>query len=136
MGKLGVLGSVVATAMNVGCCAPAVFGSLAAVFFAGGLLDRIPTAWQLPLLYGSLAVALLGFGLAWRRHHRLAPAFFFLPGAAAVLYPLHVALDVPVLKILIWLGLGLLLAAVGLDTWLSLRARGCRVSGPQSEATL
>ncbi len=124
--KLGVLGTVVTTALNLGCCAGAV-GPLATVLFTGGLLDRVPVAWQLPLLYGSLAVTLVGFGLGWRRHRRLAPLLLFLPGAAAVLYPLHGPLDFSVLKVLIWLGFGLLLAAAVGDTWLALRTRSCQL---------
>lgn len=130
--KLGVLGTVVSTALNLGCCAGAV-GPLATVLFTGGLLDRVPVAWQLPLLYGSLAVALVGFGLGWRRHRRPAPVLLFLPGAAAVLYPLHVTLDFSVLKVLIWLGLSLLLSAAVWDTWLALRTRGCRLTPARSE---
>jgi len=123
--KLGILGTMSAAAANLGCCAPQVLGPLAGVFFAGGLLDRVPVAWQLPLLYGSLAVALAGFGLGWRRHRRLHPLLLFLPGATAILYPLHEALDVAVLKVSVWLGFGLLLVAAAWDTWLSVRARAC-----------
>ncbi|MBI4562565.1 MAG: MerC family mercury resistance protein [Candidatus Rokubacteria bacterium] len=133
--KLGVLGTAVSSALSLGCCAPQVLGPLAAVVYAGGLLDRVPGAWQLPLLYGSLAVALLGFGLGWRRHRGLAPVLLFLPGAAAVLYPLHAALDVSVLKVLIWLGFSLLLAATAWDTWLRFRGRRCGFGVSQSEAS-
>lgn len=128
LNKTGVLGAAAATAASLGCCAPAALGPLAGLLAAGGVLDRVPVVWQLPILYGSLGVALVGLGLGWRRHRRLSPALLFLPGAAAILYPLHEALDVSVLTALIWLGLGLLLASAGLDTWLSLRARRCRVS--------
>ena len=133
--KLGVLGTVVATVMNVGCCAGAVVGPLAGVFFAGGYLYRVPSAWQLPLLYGSVAVALVGFGLGWRRHRRLAPLLLFLPGAAAVLHPLHQVVDVSVLKISVWLGFGLLLMAAAWDAWLSFRARRCGLALSRSEVS-
>ena len=125
--KAGVLGAVATSVVNLGCCAPQVLGPLAAVVFAGGLLDRVPTAWQLPLLYGSLTVALVGFGLGWRRHRRLPPLLLFLPGAAALLYPFHEAIDVLWLKAFIWLGFGLLLAAAVWDSWLGFRTRGCRL---------
>lgn len=124
--KLGILGTVASAAVNLGCCAPQVLGPLAGVLFAGGLLDRVPPSWQLPLLYGSLAMALVGFGLGWRRHGRLTPALLFLPGAGAVLYSLHEALDVSALKVFLWGGFGLLLVAVAWDAWLTFRARGCR----------
>lgn len=124
--KLGVLGTVVAAAVNLSCCAGAVFGPLTGVLFAGGALYRVPVAWQMPSLYGSLAVALMGFGLGWIRHRRLAPVLLFLPGAAALLYPFYVVLDVPVLRVLIWLGFGFLLTGAVWDVWLSLRRRGCR----------
>lgn len=133
--KLGVLGAVASTAASLGCCAPQALGPLSAVLFAGGLLDRLPVAWQLPLLYASLAVALLGFGLRWRRHRRFAPMLLFLSGAAALLYPLHESLDVPVLKVFLWLGFSLLLAAAASDTWLVFRARACRLALSRSEAS-
>lgn len=131
--KLGVLGTVASAAPSLGCCAPQVLGPLAAILFAGGFVDRIPAAWQLALLYGSLAVALAGFGLGWRRHRRLAPLLLFLTGAGAILYSFHEALDVSVLKVFIWLGFGLLLAATGWDTWLSFRTRNCRLTLSQAE---
>lgn len=133
--KLGVLGAAMTTVLNLGCCAPQVLGPLAGVLFAGGLLDRIPVAWQLPLLYGSLAVAFVGFGLGWRRHGALYPMLLFLPGAAALLYPLHEALDLSMLKVLMWLGFCLLLVAAAWDTWLAFRTRGCRIPLSQSEVS-
>ncbi len=136
MNKLGVLGTVVTSVLNLGCCAPQVLGPLASVLFAEGLLDWGPVAWQLPLLYASLAVALGGFGLGWRRHRRLVPLLLFLAGAAAILYPFHESLEVSILKVLLWLGFGLLLAAAVWDTWLSLWTRGCRLTAlSQSEAS-
>ncbi len=134
MNKLGVLGTMVAAVLNLGCCAE-VFGPIAAVLFAGGLLDRVPAAWQMPLLYGSSAAALLGFGLGWRRHRQLAPLLLFLAGAVALLYPFHEALDVFILKIFMWLGFSLLLMATGWDTWLSFRARSCRFPISRTEAS-
>lgn len=133
---LGALGSMVSTVLNLGCCA-GLLGPLAAMPLAGGLLDGVPVAWRAPLLYGSLAVALLGLGLGSRRHRRLGPLLLFLPGAAVIVYPLHEALDVWVLQVLIWLGLGLLLAAVAWGTWLAFESRGCRVtrSGVQGAST-
>ncbi|MBI2466870.1 MAG: MerC family mercury resistance protein [Candidatus Rokubacteria bacterium] len=130
VGRLGALASTVgSTVVCLGCCA-SVLGPVAAVVFAGGWVEWVPVAWQLPLLYGSLVVALVGFGLGWRRHRRVAPLGLFLPGAAAILYPLHEALDVWVLQVLIWLGFGLLLAAAASDTWLALRTPGCRPAAP------
>ncbi|MBI3456487.1 MAG: MerC family mercury resistance protein [Candidatus Rokubacteria bacterium] len=136
MPKLGVLGSMVSAVLNLGCCA-GLLGPLAPMLVAGGLLDGVPVAWRLPLLYGSLAVALVGFGLGWRRHRRLGPLLLFLPGAAAIGYPFHEALEVWVLQILIWLGFGLLLAAAAWDTWLAFRSRGRRAtpSGVQGAST-
>lgn len=124
--KFGVLGTVTSAALNLGCCAPQVLGPLAAVLFAGGYLDRIPAGWQLPFLYGSLAVALAGFGLGWRRHRRFVPVLLFVPGAAALLYSLHTALDVSVLKVVLWIGFGLLVLASALDTWSAIRGPWCK----------
>lgn len=133
--RLGVLGTVVATSLNLGCCAGAAFGPLAGVLVTGGLLDRIPTEWQLSLLYGTLAIALAGFGLGWRRHRQLYPLLLFLPGSAALLYPFHEALDVSVLKVFIWLGFGLLLGAAVWDAWLAFRTRRCGVTLSRSEVS-
>jgi hypothetical protein len=133
--KLGILGTVTSAAVNLGCCAPQALGPLAGVLFAGGLLDRVPSAWQLPLLYGSLAVTLVGFGLGWRRHGRPTPALLFLPGAGAVLYSLHEALDVSALQVFLRGGLGLLLVAAAWDARLTFRARGCRKALSRSEAS-
>ena len=135
LNKLGVLGTVASAAVNLGCCAPQVLGPLAGVFFAGGLLDRVPVGWQLPLLYGSLVVALAGFGLGWRRHRRLVPIVVFVAGAAALLYALHEALDVSLLTVILWVGFGLLLVATAWDAWLSFRTRACRFALSRSEAS-
>lgn len=133
--KLGVLGTVMTTALNLGCCAPQVLGPLTAVVYAGGLLDRVPAALQFRILCGSLLVAAVGFGLGWWKHRRLAPVLLFVPGAVALFYAFHEALDVSVLKLLIWLAFGLLLAAAAWDTWLSVRTRSCRLAGSPSEVT-
>lgn len=123
--KLGVVGTVLSTVLNLGCCV-SVLGPLAGVLFAGGLLDRIPVDTQLPLLYAFVTAAFVGFVLGWLRHRRLYPMLLFIPGGASLLYPFHEALDVWVLQLLIWLGFGLLLAAAAWDTVLSVRSRGCR----------
>lgn len=122
---LGLLGTVVTTTLNLGCCA-GVLGSLASVLFAGGILEWIPTSWQLPLLYGALGVTLLGLGVGWRRHRWPHPLLLYSAGAAAVLYPFHEALEVSIMGTLIWAGFGVLLAASVLDAWLSFRIRRCR----------
>lgn len=132
--KLGVLSTVATTTMNLGCRA-GVLGPLAAVFFAGGLLGQVPITWRLPLLYVSLAVTLVSFSAGWRRHRQLAPLLLFLAGAAAVLYPFHDALDVAVLEVFVWLGLGLALAGAAYDAWLSFRARRCRLTLSRSEVS-
>jgi hypothetical protein len=102
------------------------------VGLVSGLFEWVPLAWRLPVLYGSLALALGSLALAWRRHRQPLPLVLFGLGAAALLYPLHEATDVRVLQLLIWLGFGLLLAAVGWDTWFAFRAPGCR--GPVSRS--
>lgn len=132
--KAGVLGTVLTSALNLGCCAPQVLGPLTGVLAAGGLLDRVPVAWQLPLLYGSLALALVGFVLGLRRHRSPYPLLLFLAGSAALLYPFHEALDLSVLRVLIWLGLGVLLAAAVWDSWVAFRSRRCYFPSSRLEA--
>ncbi len=109
--------------LSLGCCA-GLLGPLAPVLLTGGAFEWVPLAWRLPLLCGSLTVALVSFTLGWRRHRRVAPLVLFLVGAAALLYPLHEALDVSLFQILIWLGFGLLLAGAAWETWLAIRSRG------------
>lgn len=134
--KLGGLGAIMSAALNLGCCA-SLLGPLGGVLLAGGLLDRVPVSWQLPLLYGSVGVALAGFALGWRRHGRPYPMLIFVPGGAALLYPFHEALDVWVLQLLIWAGFGLLLSAAAVDTALSFRVHGCgRSRSPGRRGTL
>lgn len=121
LARLGLFVSTVgSTVVCLGCCA-SVLGPLAAVVFAGGLFEWVPLDWRLPLLYASLGVAMAGLILGWRRHRRWAPLLLFVPGAGALLYPLHEALDVWVLQVLIWLGFGLLPAAAAWDAWLTVR---------------
>lgn len=127
---LGALGTSGSTVLSLGCCAD-LLGPVAAVTFAGGLLDWIPLAWQVPLLYVSLAVTLGGLALGWRRHGHGAPVLLLAAGATAILYPLHEALDVRVLQVLTWLGLGLLLAAAAVDAGL----RGSRLAPSRGPAS-
>jgi hypothetical protein len=126
VGRLGALASTVGgTVVSLGCCA-GLLGPAAAVGVVAEMFEWVPLAWRLPVLYGSLALALGSLALAWRRHRQPVPLMLFLSGAVAILYPLHEATDVWVLQTLIWLGFGLLLAAMGGDMWLSFRTPGCR----------
>lgn len=118
---LGTLGTAASTVLSLGCCAD-LLGPVTAVVAAGALLDGVPAAWEVPLLYGSLAVTLGGLARGWRRHGSRPPVLLFTTGTVALLSPLHEALDVRLLQALTWLGLGLLLAAAAVDAWL----RGCR----------
>lgn len=131
--KLGVIGALGSTILSLGCCA-GLLGPVATVLLAGGAFDWVPLAWRLPLLYGSLTVALVSLTLGWRRHRRVAPLVLFLVGAAALLYPLHEALDVSAFQVLIWLGFGLLLAGATWETWLAFRSHGCRLTVTRSGA--
>jgi len=132
VGRLASLASTVgSTVVSLGCCA-GLLGPAAAVALVGGMLEWVPLAWRYPLLYGSLALALVSLALAWRRHRQAVPLVLFLAGAGAILYPLHEATDVWLLQVLVWLGFCLLLGAVGWDTWLAFRTPGCRGTGSRS----
>lgn len=128
---IGVFGTLAGVGLNLGCCLQ-ILGPAAPVLFAGGAVDLVPVAWRMPLLYGSVAVALGGFGVGWRRHRRWGPLLVYLAGAGALLYPFHEALDVWVLQRLVWTGLGLVLVAVAWEVW-SLRA-SCRPAGSSRES--
>jgi hypothetical protein len=66
---------------------------------------------QMPILYGTLALALAGVGLASWRQRRPAPLLLGLMGAGAVLYPFHEALELWAFHTLIAGGMGLLMLA-------------------------
>jgi hypothetical protein len=125
MQRLGVLGALGGTILSLGCCA-GLLGPVGSILLAGSAVDWVPAAWRLPVLYGSVAVTLVSFALGWRRHRRLAPLGLSLMGAAALLYPLHEALDVSVFQMLIWLGVGSLWAGAAGETWLAIHARPLR----------
>lgn len=131
LGKTGAAGTVVATLVNAGCCG-AAFAPLVAGLSATGLLALIPLEWGMPLLYGALALTVVGAALGLRRHHRLYPLLVTLAGVVAILVPFHEALDVEVFAALLWTGLALLLLGAGFETWLLRRQDHCR--SPQDQA--
>jgi len=124
LGKTGVAGTVVTALANVGCCG-ASFTPLVTGLSATGLLALIPPEWGMPLLYGALALTLLGAALGFRRHRRPFPLLATLAGVGAILLPFHEALDVEMFTALLWTGFALLLLGVGLETWLGRRVGRC-----------
>lgn len=124
LGKTGVAGTVVTTLANVGCCG-AGFAPLVAGLSATGLLALFPLEWGMPLLYGALALTLLGAALGSWRHRRPYPLLVTLVGVGAILVPFHEALDVEVFTALLQTGFALLLLGAGLEAWFERRARRC-----------
>lgn len=121
--RLGLLVTTVGgSVVSLGCCA-SLLGPIATAVAAIPVFEWVPLAWRLPLLYGSLFLALSGPGLGWRRHRRPAPLALFLPGGSAILYPLHDAVDVRALQLLVWAGLALLGTAAVWNPRLASRAR-------------
>lgn len=130
LGKAGVIGTVVTAMVNVGCCG-AGFAPLVTALSATGVLSLIPSAWGMPLLYGALALTVVGAALGLRRHRRPYPLLITLAGAGAILLPFHEALDVNVFTGLLWTGFALLALGAAIETWLDLRGGRCSLDHSQ-----
>jgi len=121
--KLGLSGVLATTVTSLGCCAPAVVAPYAAFLSSIGLGFLTDLSVAVPILYGAVGVILLGLGLSFRRHRRPYPLLLAVLGGAALLYPYHTGLDVPVFIALVFGGQALLMTASVLDLVLVRRWR-------------
>ncbi len=107
LGGMGSLGAFLSTTVAMGCC-PGVLAPLASVaVIALPLLDDPP--FQMPVLYGTVGLTLIGLVIAYRRHRSLWYLIVGLAGAFLLLVPFHTALEMDHFYLLIGLGLGGLL---------------------------
>lgn len=109
--KLGYGGALFATALGMGCCAPGIFAALASLVGSVGLGVLVRLDILMPILYASLAVTLAGLALSYRSHRQPYPLALGAIGGACLLYPFHMPLDLSIFFVLIYTGLGSLLAA-------------------------
>lgn len=107
LGGLGSLGAFLSTSVAMGCC-PGLLAPLASVaVIALPFLDD-PT-FQMPVLYGTVGLTLVGLLIAYRRHRSPWYLIIGLAGAVFLLIPFHTALELDLFYFLIAVGLGGLL---------------------------
>ena len=106
--SLGSLGTIFSTSLAMGCCA----GLLAPLASAGAaVLPFLSPSFQMPLLYATGALTLVGLVLSYRSHRSGLVLFLGFLGLLLLLIPFHTALEVNLFYLLIGLGLGILLIA-------------------------
>ncbi|MGH7376588.1 MAG: hypothetical protein ACREKK_04110 [Candidatus Methylomirabilales bacterium] len=95
----------------------------------GALIAALGLDWlhfltvQMPILYGTTALALGSLSLGAWRYHRPWPLLLGLLGVAGILYPFHEALDVTALRTLVYGGTVALLLSAAWDAILLSRQR-------------
>ncbi len=109
--KPGYVGVLCTTALGMGWWAPGIFAAFASLVGSVGLGFLVRLDILMPILYGSLAVTLAGLWLASRRHRKPYPVVLGALGGACLLYPFHMPLDLSIFFVLIFTGLGSVLAA-------------------------
>jgi len=91
----------------MGCC-PGLLALLAsAAVIALPFLDD--STFQMPVLYGTVGLTLIGLGITYRRHRSLWYLILGMAGAIVLLIPFHTALEIDHFYLLVGLGLGGLL---------------------------
>ncbi|MBI3988463.1 MAG: MerC domain-containing protein [candidate division NC10 bacterium] len=121
--KLGLSGVMAATVTSLGCCAPAIVAPYAAFLSSIGLGFLVDFSVAVPILYGAVGIILLGLTISFRRHRCPYPLLLAVLGGAALLYPYHTVLEVPVFIVLVFGGQALLITASILDLFLARRWR-------------
>lgn len=112
---LGSLGTILSTSMAMGCCA-GLLAPLASVEAAA--LPFLDPSFQMPLLYATAALTLIGLVLSYLRQRSIFFLILGLLGIVLLLIPFHTALEVSLFYLLVGLGLGsLILASWGPLVW-------------------
>jgi len=104
----GSVATIFSTSIAMGCCA-GLLAPLASVGAAA--LPFLEPSFQMPLLYATVTLTLIGLVLSYRRQRSAFYLAFGLLGAVLLLIPFHTALEVSLFYVLIGLGLGSLLLA-------------------------
>lgn len=113
--------SALSASFAAGCVG--LLAPLAPVIAALGLDWLHLLSIQMPILYGTTALALGSLLLSAVRHHSPWPLLLGGAGVAGILYPFHEALDVTVFRSLIYGGSAAVLLAAAWDFILCRRAR-------------
>lgn len=119
--------SALSASFAAGCVG--LLAPLGAVVTALGLDWLHLLAIQMPILYGTIGLALGSLFLSAGRHRRPWALLLGLLGAAGTLYPFHEALDVTVFRGLLYGGSAALLLAAAWDFILCRRARHAAEAG-------
>lgn len=126
VGPAGSGASALSASFAAGCVG--LLAPLGPVIAALGLDWLHLLSIQMPILYGTTAVALGSLLVSANRHRRPWSALVGLAGVAALLYPFHEALDVTLFRSLVYGGSAALLLAAPWDFIL------CRRAGRLGEA--
>lgn len=121
LGWLGAVSTLISTSMAMGCCA----GLLTPVASVAAVLPFFEPSFQMPLLYATLAVTLVGLVRFYRRQGPISPLLLGLLGAFLLLVPFHEALELSLFYLFIGVGLSALLVA----SWMPL-IRRCVCGNP------
>lgn len=109
-GAVGSCGTIFSASLVMGCCAGPLAPLASAAMVAFPFLDDYPSL-QLPLLYGTVILTLIGLVVSYGRHRSVFYLILGLLGALLLLIPFHMALEVNLFNLLVSSGLGLLLLA-------------------------
>lgn len=117
------------TKYQVTALAAAVFGLLclpclvAPLLIAAGLSSvlLLVGTWFVPLLIGLIGVSVIGFLLSYRRHKNPLPVVLAVASGALMYDSRYVAFN----QSLTYVGVAVLLAAIGLDWWIRQRTTDC-----------
>ncbi|MGH7476997.1 MAG: hypothetical protein ACRELD_11955 [Longimicrobiales bacterium] len=96
-------------------CGP--FTAVASLVQSGPLYPLVRNAVAMPVIYGSIGTASMGFALGYPRHRRAYPFLLLFAAAILVGFTWRTALDSRVWFTLAFGGIGTLVLAAALELW-------------------